>query len=251
MLRRDLGMISVGVVIAAALFGVYRWQSPSDNQAARDVAALSALSAPATPATGTAQDALAATAAPAAGKTPRVPSVADSLGKLAARLEKSGGSAADWQLLGKSYEFLGRKDEANAAFARAGGAAATTTGPTTAPAVRVVGTVDVAPGLRAKIPANASLFILARSALLRGPPLAVIKVPAQGWPVKFQLDDSNAMMPAFNLSSAEKVIVEARISASGNPLAQPGDLSGILRNVDPRGALALRIRIDHAVSATP
>lgn len=212
MLRRDFEMILVGVVIAAALFGVYRWQSPSNNQTARD--------------------ALASTAVPAAGKTPRVPSVADSLGKLAARLEKSGGSAADWQLLDKSYEFLGRKNEANAA-------------------VRVMGTVDVAPGLRAKIPANASLFILAKSALLKGPPLAVIKVPARGWPVKFQLDDSNAMMPAFNLSGAEKVIVEARISASGNPLAQPGDLSGTLRNVDPRGALALRIRIDHAVEPTP
>ena len=116
MLRRDLGMISVGVVIAAALFGVYRWQSPSNNQAARNALPLPA---PSAPAPGTTQDRLAATAASAAGKTPRVPSVADSVGKLAARLEKSGGSAADWQLLGKSYEFLGRKDEANAAFARA------------------------------------------------------------------------------------------------------------------------------------
>jgi cytochrome c-type biogenesis protein CcmH len=180
---------------------------------------------------------------PAAGKTPNVPSVDESTAKLAARLEKSGGTSADWQLLGKSYEFLGRKAEAEVAFARANGKTVAAA-PTSA---HVFGTINLAPAMKAKLPAAAILFVLAKVASAGGPPLAVIRIEAPAWPVRFSLDDSNAMMPALNLSSATKVTVEARLSASGNPIAQPGDLSGSVANVDPRKNQALAIVIDHLV----
>ena len=39
--------------------------------------------------------------------------------RLAARLERAGGSAADWSLLAQAYDFLGRPDDARRARARA------------------------------------------------------------------------------------------------------------------------------------
>jgi hypothetical protein len=39
--------------------------------------------------------------------------------KLAARLERQGGTAADWSLLAQAYDFLGRPDDARRARARA------------------------------------------------------------------------------------------------------------------------------------
>ena len=43
---------------------------------------------------------------------------------------------------------------------------------------------------------------------------------------RFRLDDSMAMAPGMTLSSAPQLIVGARISKSGNAIAQPGDLAG-------------------------
>jgi hypothetical protein len=217
MARRDLILMVCGAAVAAALFGAYRWMSAPGNPPAP----------------------------PPAAAVGAIPSVAASTAKLAARLQKSGGSAADWQLLGRSYEFLGRKEQAAAAFAQAAGKLpeAAAAGAT----MRLTGTVEVAPALRAKLPAEAILFVLAKSAVLTGPPLAVVKIPVKHWPVRFQLDDSNAMMPAAKLSSAEIVIVEARVSLTGNPMAQRGDLAGSLSGIDPHKDRALRLVIDHLV----
>jgi cytochrome c-type biogenesis protein CcmH/NrfG len=47
-----------------------------------------------------------------------------STAQLAARLAKNGGTAADWKLLGQAYDFLGRKEDAKAAYAKAAAAPA-------------------------------------------------------------------------------------------------------------------------------
>ena len=61
-------------------------------------------------------------------------------------------------------------------------------------------------------------------------PLAVIRRPATAQASDFRLDDSLAMAAGHSLSShfAQKtpVVVEARISRSGQALPQPGDLLG-------------------------
>jgi cytochrome c-type biogenesis protein CcmH len=46
-------------------------------------------------------------------------------------------------------------------------------------------------------------------------------------PIPFTLDDSLAMGPGMGLSSAQKVVVGARISRSGQAMPQPGDLEGL------------------------
>ena len=94
------------------------------------------------------------------------------------------------------------------------------------------GTVSLDARLRSRVPPGATLFIYAKAVDSPGPPLAVLRLSASSWPVSFQLDDSQAMLPARRLSQFDKVIVEARISRSGQAAPAAGDLyvrSGVVR----------------------
>jgi len=54
-------------------------------------------------------------------------------------------------------------------------------------------------------------------------PLAVKRLRLADLPAKLTLGDGDAMIPSMKLSSFDKVIVGARVSQSGNPIAQSGD----------------------------
>jgi cytochrome c-type biogenesis protein CcmH len=133
----------------------------------------------------------------------------------------------------------------------AGGAApatapvATADGPAAARTRGVSGRVEVAEALKPRIGPQASVFVLARSAQ-GGPPLAAVRLSAGAWPLAFRLDDSMAMIPGNVLSGQASVVLVARVSASGNPIAQPGDLEGRLEGVAV-GAEGLRLVIDRVL----
>jgi cytochrome c-type biogenesis protein CcmH len=180
------------------------------------------------------------------------------IASLQARLAKGGGSADDWELLAKSYEFLGRTADASKARAHqlpalseedpAGpGAAASDKGPSEQPGMVVTGFVSLAAGLKAKAATGATLFIVAKSADSPGPPLAVYRTTVDRWPLKFALSDSQSMLPGRNLSSAGRFTVEARISQSGQPLPATGDLQGATDVVDPADHKPLEILIDKVI----
>lgn len=114
-----------------------------------------------------------------------------------------------------------------------------------APAAAVSGRVEVAEALKPRVGAQATLFVLARSAA-GGPPLAAMRVPVGSWPQAFRLDDSMAMIPGNVLSAQREVLLVARISASGNPIAQPGDLEGRLEGVRV-GTEGVRLVIDRVL----
>lgn len=101
--------------------------------------------------------------------------------------------------------------------------------------------VTVAPALAAKVPANASLFVIARQA--GGPPMpvAVEKLPAKDFPREVVLDDGDGPMPTMKLSQLENVEVLARISASGNAMPQPGDFEAKPRPSGRTGVIELVI----------
>ena len=114
------------------------------------------------------------------------------------------------------------------------------------PAAAITGKVSLSPALAGKVSPNDTVFILARAA--QGPkmPLAVLRKQVKYLPLEFKLDDSMAMQPQMKLSSFDQVVVVARVSKSGTPMAQPGDLQGSAGTVKP-GAKGLNIVIDSAV----
>ena len=106
--------------------------------------------------------------------------------------------------------------------------------------------MEIAAALKAKASPEDTLFVFARA--VDGPrvPLAILRKQVKDLPLTFTLDDSMAMNPAMRLSTATQVIVGARISKSGNAIAQPGDLQGFTKAVAV-GASGLKIEIAEEV----
>jgi hypothetical protein len=176
------------------------------------------------------------------------------------RLAAKGGSDADWELLAKSYEFLGRTSDAAQARnkhvpAGAGDgiadAAAAPAGTGSTPLdqkVRVDGEVILADALRDKVPAGLTLFIVAKSVKSPGPPVAILRTTTNAWPVHFSLDDTQAMMPQRKLSTAGPVTIEARTSKSGQAMPERGDFQGVTTALDPSAGKPIRIVIERVIS---
>jgi len=107
---------------------------------------------------------------------------------------------------------------------------------------RVAGTVTLSADLRAKVSPDDSVIIFARPAAGSRMPLALTRVQAKELPKQFSLDDSMAMSPEFSLSKFDEVIVGARVSKSGSPMPQKGDLEGLSKPVKVgRGDVAVTI----------
>ncbi|HEX3632100.1 MAG TPA: c-type cytochrome biogenesis protein CcmI [Casimicrobiaceae bacterium] len=109
----------------------------------------------------------------------------------------------------------------------------------------ISGRVAVSPTLAAKVVPTDTVFIFARASAGPRMPLAVMRIPASELPKEFTLDDAMGMA-GMKLSTASEVVVEARVSRSGNALAQSGDLFGTSAPVKP-GAAGLRITVDQVV----
>jgi hypothetical protein len=192
--------------------------------------------------------------------------------KLATRLAAKGGSDSEWKLLAESYDYMGRPAEAKAARAHIASATPSDagksvtdgsavsqmaavadaldnpTGRNSTGIAQIAGTVEIASKLAARAASGATLFIYAKQPDAPGPPLAVLRMRAEHWPVTFTLNDTNAMVPGRNLSNANNVQIEARISRSGEALPQSGDLVGSVTNVNPRGGHPVKIYIDREIS---
>jgi cytochrome c-type biogenesis protein CcmH len=96
--------------------------------------------------------------------------------------------------------------------------------------------VSLDPKLRDRVAADDSLFVYARAVGGSRMPLAVIRTKAGALPQTFTLDDSMAMSPTARLSSAADVIIEARVSKTGNATPGTGDLRGTSKEVKPGNA---------------
>jgi cytochrome c-type biogenesis protein CcmH len=77
-------------------------------------------------------------------------------------------------------------------------------------------------------------------------PFAVLRIDNPSLPLDFRLDDSLAMDPSRRLSGADQVVIEVRLSASGNAIRQPGDLFGESKIVRP-GEQGLSLRINQVI----
>jgi cytochrome c-type biogenesis protein CcmH len=108
--------------------------------------------------------------------------------------------------------------------------------------------VHIVPELAAAARAGMILFVCATEPGTAGPPLALVRLRLEGFPMSFVLDDADAMIPGRVLSNVSRIQLEARVSPSGAALPCAGDLVGKLENhIDPRTAQAVRIWIDRAL----
>lgn len=94
--------------------------------------------------------------------------------------------------------------------------------------------VALAPGVAAT--PTARVFVIAR--VPDGPPMpiAVRALDPAGLPEQLVLTDRDAMQPTRVLSMFQRVEVVARLSLSGDPKRQPGDVESAAQVLDPRSA---------------
>ena len=107
---------------------------------------------------------------------------------------------------------------------------------------RIAGTVTLSAELRGKVAPEDSVIIFARPAEGSRMPLAMMRVQAKDLPKTFALDDSMAISPDARLSNVAEVVVGARVSKSGSPMPQKGDLEGLSKPAKlGRGDVAVTI----------
>ncbi len=119
--------------------------------------------------------------------------------------------------------------QARAASNDASGSGSASTGSSTGVEVKV----SLSPEMAQKTSPDNLVFIYAKA--VSGPPmpLAAARKQVRDLPLTIRLDDSMAMMPQMKISGFEQVVVGARVSLSGSPTAQSGDLEGEVRPVVP------------------
>ena len=111
----------------------------------------------------------------------------------------------------------------------------------------VSGQVSLAPALAAQVRPDDVLFVIARPNDGSRAPVAVLRKRVADLPFSFTLDDSMAMVPERTVSKSDKVVLVARISRSGQPMPQPGDLSSEPSEAVAPGAKGIRLVIDRAL----
>jgi cytochrome c-type biogenesis protein CcmH len=107
--------------------------------------------------------------------------------------------------------------------------------------------LQLAPELVSRLAPNDTLFVFAKAEGGPPVPLAVQRIPASALPTSVRLDDSMGMVEGMNLSSFPRVVVEARVSKSGNAQAQPGDLQGSSGGLDNPPSGPVRVVVDRVL----
>jgi len=126
-----------------------------------------------------------------------------------------------------------------------GGAVEKSAQPQQGPAA-ISGMVTVSKELIAKVSPTDKVFIFAQAP--QGPkmPIASLKLDSSQLPYRFTLDDSVSMSPNDKLSNHAEVMISARVSKSGQAMAQSGDLQGKIGPVK-LGQQGVAIVIDSVV----
>jgi cytochrome c-type biogenesis protein CcmH len=144
-------------------------------------------------------------------------------------------AAATWEALLPRLE-AGAAAALREQIAIARGQPAAAPAQTDAPAGGLRVTVSVDPTLAQSLPADATVFVIARQA--GGPPMpvAVEKHALADLPLQVTLDDGDSPMPTAKLSSLDEVEVFARVSVSGQASRQDGDIDSPV----------VRVRVPHS-----
>ena len=77
-----------------------------------------------------------------------------------------------------------------------------------------------------QVQANSTVFVIARDPAQPSPPIAAVRRQAGELPAYVPIGDSDAMIPGRVPSGFDQLEIIARVSMSGQPIAQPGDWFG-------------------------
>ncbi|MBB1443175.1 c-type cytochrome biogenesis protein CcmI [Pseudoalteromonas sp. SG43-3] len=105
-------------------------------------------------------------------------------------------------------------------------------------------TVDIAKELIDKQPKDGILFIFAKAASGTPMPLAAVKLTKYSFPITVELSDSSAMVAGLNLSSAENIIISARISIDDSVMPSSGELEGHSQALKRESVSDYQLQID-------
>jgi cytochrome c-type biogenesis protein CcmI len=105
-------------------------------------------------------------------------------------------------------------------------------------------TVNVASELISKLPQEGTLFVFAKAASGSPMPLAAVKLTSYSFPVTVELNDSTAMVEGMNLSSAEDIIISARISLDDSVMPSSGELEGHSSSLKRESVSKYQLQID-------
>jgi cytochrome c-type biogenesis protein CcmH len=119
--------------------------------------------------------------------------------------------------------------------------------PTAASGATLTVQVSLDPKLAASVAPGDTLYVYAKAA--QGPPmpLAISRMQASQLPATVVLTDGMGMLPNMKLSQFPQVIVGARISKSGNALAQSGDLQSVSKPLPVTTSTPIPLTIDQVV----
>lgn len=184
-----------------------------------------------------------------------VASVSSLLQGLEDRLAKEPDDGGGWLLLAKSYQHLGRTDDAKAAYAKAVSlgkpdsafeASLGKAGPGKADSnasVSISGDVSIDPELAENLDPEATVFVIAKA--VGGPPmpLAVVRKSVKDLPFEFVLDDGDAMVGGMTLSNAGQVVISAKISSAGDAMRMDEGIEAASRPIVLPTAETVRLRI--------
>jgi cytochrome c-type biogenesis protein CcmH len=87
----------------------------------------------------------------------------------------------------------------------------------------VTADVSVSAAAIAALPADATVFIIARDPAQPSPPIAVTRRRLSELPDVVELGDRDSMIPGRTLSGFAEFELVARVSLSGQPIARTGD----------------------------
>ncbi|MCU0970846.1 MAG: c-type cytochrome biogenesis protein CcmI [Gammaproteobacteria bacterium] len=114
-------------------------------------------------------------------------------------------------------------------------------------APQLVVNVSLAPALQGRVAADDTVFVFARATSGPAMPVAAVRLTAAQLPASVTLDDSHAVMPMARLSQFPEVRVEARVSKTGNAIAQPGDIKGEIAGITVSGSQPVSVTIDTVI----
>jgi hypothetical protein len=109
----------------------------------------------------------------------------------------------------------------------------------------VEGTVELAEGLADRTRPDDVVFVVARDPARPGPPVAVLRLTGNRYPMDFRLDDRSLMLGGL---WPARVTLEARRDADGDPLTRGGDdlATRVDTAVQPGAGGDVRLRLEAA-----